>query len=190
MGDVKKKLEDLLHVRFAKLAKIQLPKERLQPFLDKNLLLEDHTLINFERFGLKRDAFIKQTKSYILERSGRSDPLQTILAEKIAEALFHLSYLDDRYPNSILLAGETSLSNKFVIELEYIRTLLLHQISFLSDALSLTEGMLNEIKTIERDELSRSMPPTKAKRKVKVPKACSTEEADTTDRGRGTDNTD
>jgi hypothetical protein len=120
--------------------------------IENTQVLELHnSLEDYENFSLDKDTYITTLKTKLLKKTKRRDPLQIIMSEKLAGIVFHLDYLDRKYPNSMVVSGVSPKANKFVIELEYIKTLLLHQLSFLASALAITDEEINEVLVFQRN---------------------------------------
>lgn len=150
---LKERLKFLLNIRFSDSAQVLSPQEDPTDYLENTLVLKP-TLSDYEQFGLDREAFIKSTKKLILKKINRRDPLIYIMAEKLADSLFQIEYLDKKFPEAIRVTGVSSASNRFVIELQYARTLLLQQVSTLSNGLGFLSDEIEEITFIRQNRTS------------------------------------
>lgn len=119
---------------------------------EETMCLQQPDINNLEKHNLYREEFIENKKKEILKYINRRDPIAILLSEKLAGTLYSLEYLDKKYGNSIIISGKSSNANKFLMELEYTRTLLLQQMTILCNSLAFSEEDLENIR-INREEI-------------------------------------
>lgn len=163
MSDRVTKLEQVLKTKLPDNVKI-LPTENVEDYI-KNTLVLNCTIEDYTKYNLDRHAYITAKKKEILSAVERTDPVEFILAEKFASILFSLEYLERKYPNTLLVTGESSLTNRFIIELEYTKTLLINQLTFIGNALVLKGETVDELLSFKRSRLPVHPTPTQTRRK-------------------------
>lgn len=116
--------------------------------------LEYPNLEDLESHNLYKEEYITKKKKEILDYVDRRDPLANILAEKLAGILFSMEYLDKKFGGSLTITGTSSNADKFVMELEYIKTLHLQQLAVIANALAFSEEEIENIRLTKNDLVS------------------------------------
>lgn len=133
------KLKHILRVNFSEKAQV-LVDGVIDSFpLDKNILTPTTQILDLDNFDKEYNSYVIKIKKKVLELTDRRDPITMILAEKVGDVVFKLNYLEGKYPRSITLAGTTPAANKFVGELEYVKALLINQLTYLFSCLTIGE---------------------------------------------------
>lgn len=143
----KTKLERLLDIRFKTTSYIlpeDIAKEDIVPTLNNSITLDTTSISDYKQFSLDKDLYIKELKEKILERTKDRDAIQILTAEKYAIVSFQLEYIERKFPNSVLLLGQSEAANTFVTEIEYVKTMLMYQLCFLGSSLKISEEEINE----------------------------------------------